>query len=806
MRSSIVTWLAIAAAATAQDVKILAPVEPPNARAESEERGEESASTGREDTGVIIQIGTEGPRRPSGRGGPGTIQDLLKVVSFLPGQAIFSDPSFGGITFPKPRHQRLESTNDWMPWIHRTSGELGVYLVAGQTQWIARKTDALSIRDAVFVAPAELESFSAAQPVIAVLAAAGDDSKELVAALRSAAPPAARIASIHGTKLVTVSGPAGELGCVTAALTNGLASPIEPATPALPAFVERAPESARRLSFQFNEVDGTPFIDFVSTCKEHGIEIEATPQDLSSRSIRILGRVVQRDSDLGALVEDVGRGLDRIVTGDGAKRRYWEHAEFVAARDAVDVAERFDFGATRVAWGALNSWRRRATRIRVDAWSSLTVDTVKSLFAPLLRDPLHDGEMIVNDRITSFVGPAFVVARNVEILNTVSDANPLTIYESGANPGDPLAGLSLVTRIIERLFTARPSQQVIVDASLDQLWFPSATGSRPATASAALDFVDRDLATHDAYLLRQSMTFRAVHEHWLHSAHNVPFVAPDELEGSTSARPVLILLAVRGIDPATWVERQGEALGDRTGVRFGVVSDTPLVVITARARDLGFVGAAIKSGEVIAANPPPPNSLAPIPGPGNAATRRILRFDKLVEIPLGVFVEYCAIEEMNITLNPLALRDRRIRLCGQFDLTPDDLTCLAHDIARALGLIVTEENGTTVLWEMEELFKQRISSAGTPSLDPRTPSPIHHPIGLADVATWRDRATLVTLELPLGPLSVAAAYNLLGQVIRDPMIETTRATSEDSVVISGPAFLVARAFDLVEAAKSLIAK
>jgi hypothetical protein len=77
---------------------------------------------------------------------------------------------------------------------------------------------------------------------------------------------------------------------------------------------------------------------------------------------------------------------------------------------------------------------------------------------------------------------------------------------------------------------------------------------------------------------------------------------------------------------------------------------------------------------------------------------------------------------------------------------------------------------------------------------------------LSAIDSWRNRATLVSLELPLGTLSVTAARELLRPVFSDPMIESARTTPEGTVVLRGPGFLVARAIDLLAAAQLLLAK
>lgn len=797
-----------------QDVRVLAPGESANRPLpgiETQSDAVDSAPTRMYP--ITIEIGTRPigtrPRAPNGRGGEGMLPDLLVVVSVCLKQAIFIDPSFDTRKLGAPIRQTIADEAEIFPFVSLESGRRGAYLVRGSCFWLARERVAGSSRDTVFVAPADLQSMSDEEPAYVLLQTSDVSSNALRESLAFAASKDARIVATPGNQFVAVSGKASDVRIVNTAIEQGLALAITPATARGLDLFSQPDSSHRRLAFQFDGVRGSPLVDFVESCRGHGISIELDPKVAASRSIRIHGKVVIPTEDLGKLVEDVARGLDLVVTGDGARRRYWEPAEFAAARAAVDESARASFESILVAADALDPWRRRATRIRV-ALPLVAFDfaAANALLAPLLLDPVRDGEAYSGVGSIFVVGPADAVVRSADLLvaamNATKPPNPLQVKDGTIAQDSPAASLG---RLTAHLKAHASTQPVFLDASLDGLLF-DVTASNPTNdPREAISLVDRTLAKHNAYMVRLGCMFRAIRPSSpLMQTLDRVFVTPAQLANSESARPVALLLAPRSGDSTPWVDRFRSAISKLPNARVSALTETNLILLLGAERDLGFVAAGVDTGELVAAAPRPPLSLEPFEKPSGSGSQLRIQFDEIEGTPLHHFVEYCAVNGFAVELHPPSLGDLPIRVSGSLEIAPENVHRLVHDIARALGLHVTEIGGKLALWSKAEIFKKRIMSAGSNRSDPRAPSPIHLTIEPKDLDSRRESATLVRVELPLGALPLEAAHTLLAPLLFDPMFQYARSTAEGTLVLSAPAFTAARCSEILDAAQALVSK
>lgn len=367
---------------------------------------------------ITLILGMEGRRG----GRPSLTSDVLSLARLVeePPQPVCADARFDGIAFGPPRSVEVADTSKIIHVVDRTLGEFKAYLVRASTMWIARDDRTNAARDAAFLAADDLELVSAARPVVLVVTATDEGFSSITRSLEASRRGQIRFAKIGPGNLISVTGPAGNLEFIAKAIAEGIATSALSTHTLHETLLARPDPSKGRFVMQFDELEGTTMNDFVETCRERGFEIEPIADSLAERRIRVFVRIMVRLEDLGLLVEDVARALDLVVTGDGNRRRLWEHDEFAEARELAATGlpeEGRDPFAVAVERSAIGSWRHRSTWIEVEVpLTSLTPERAIALLHPVFVDASRDGDAVVRGNAICLRGPAHVVVRNAEIV------------------------------------------------------------------------------------------------------------------------------------------------------------------------------------------------------------------------------------------------------------------------------------------------------------------------------------------------------------------------------------------------------
>lgn len=357
-----------------------------------------------------------------GRGGNPSLSDVFALARFIEDQpqTVFADLRFDRKPLAPPREVEFDDPSKLMQVVDRTLGEFGAFVVRGSTMWIARDLESGGARDAAFLAVKDLHLVSAARPAVVVVAAKGDPVALLTRFVEAKASDRVHVGLVGSAKLLSVTGPAGELGFVATALAEGLATSASSKQVSYDALFERPNSSDRRLVLQFDEIEGTTMKDFVDACRANDYGIDRVPNSVVESRIRIFPRIVIPADGLGDLIEDIARALSLVVTLDGNRRRLWDPDEFaeaqaLAAQELGDSSR--DPFAVAVDFAAIESWGDRTVWIEVDVpLSVLTPERALALLRPLLVDPIRDGDFTFRGSKLGLRGPAHVVVRNAEIL------------------------------------------------------------------------------------------------------------------------------------------------------------------------------------------------------------------------------------------------------------------------------------------------------------------------------------------------------------------------------------------------------
>lgn len=269
-------------------------------------------------------------------------------------------------------------------------------VVAGSDDW----------DDAPFVPIERVAAFAESGSLVTAVAvsrgAPEEFTRELVARLPLISGVVAR--RFGTTPLVALSGPASELRPLIPWLHEW--SEFEDAAPAAVRTTQPTSADGTRLVVQFDEVNGSPLGDFAKAANAGGCPVRLEPPALATRLVRVVGRIRIDPSELRELVESVARALQLRVYDDGKELTLTD--VWVAGREReVPLAE-------------LPAWRSRRTQIRVDVpRGRLDREATTKLLSGFLGDPRWESvEAPADTPVIRFVGPAHVVARNVDLLRT----------------------------------------------------------------------------------------------------------------------------------------------------------------------------------------------------------------------------------------------------------------------------------------------------------------------------------------------------------------------------------------------------